>query len=132
GCGGGAGGGGRAGGGRIPAARARGGPAPGGGVVLSRGGSRSDSIAGARGGVTAGDPRRYCDVSNNLAVVVAAESPEPVLDRFAALPQIVTVLERGDQHAVGVTVDGVPVEVVVAPSEHLSSAHVRETGSEGD
>jgi DNA polymerase (family 10) len=99
--------------------------------VLSQAWSLSESIADALGGMTAGDPRRYCDVSNNLAVVVAAESPEPVLDRFALLPQIVTVLERGADHAVGVTVDGVPLEVVVAPRERLGTALVRATGSEG-
>ena len=37
-----------------------------------------------------------------------------VLERFAALPQIVAVIEQDARRAVGVTVDGVPVELVVA------------------
>jgi DNA polymerase (family X) len=116
---------------KILAALARERPAPRRGLVLSQAWSLSESIADALGGVTAGDPRRFCDVSDNLAVVVGAERAEHVLDRFAVLPQIVTVLERGAEHAVGVTVDGVPVEVVVAPRERLGTALVRATGSEG-
>ena len=37
----------------------------------------------------------------------------PVLARFAELPQIVAVIEQGERRAVGVTVDGVPVELTV-------------------
>ena len=36
------------------------------------------------------------------------------LERFAALPQIVAVIEQDERRAVGVTVEGVPVEVVAA------------------
>ena len=61
-----------------------------------------------------GDPRRWRDASERLVVVCAAERPDAVIDRFAGLPQIVAVLERGERRALGVTVDGVPVELVVA------------------
>ena len=37
-----------------------------------------------------------------------------MLARFAALPQIVAVVEQAERRAVGVTVEGVPVELVVA------------------
>ena len=37
-----------------------------------------------------------------------------VVARFASLPTIVTVLERSGRHAVGLTLDGVPVTLVVA------------------
>ena len=42
----------------------------------------------------------------------AAADPRPVLERFAALPQIVALLEAGERRAVGVTVEGVPIELV--------------------
>jgi DNA polymerase (family 10) len=116
---------------KVLAALARERPAPRRGLLLNEAWALSESIAEPLGGVTAGDPRRYCDVSNNLAVVVASESAERVLDRFALLPQIVTVLERGDDHAVGVTVDGVPVDLVVSTHERFGTALVRATGSEG-
>jgi DNA polymerase (family 10) len=51
------------------------------------------------------------------------------LERFAAMPQIVAEIERDDRRAVGVTVEGVPVELVVAEPERFGTALVRATGS---
>ena len=59
---------------------------------------------------------------------VAAARPEPVIERFAALPQIVAVLARGEREAIGLTVEGVPVELVVAVPERFGTALVRATG----
>ena len=54
----------------------------------------------------------------------ARATPAPLLARFAALPQIVAVMgERG------LTVEGVAVDLVVAPPERLGTALVRATGS---
>jgi DNA polymerase (family 10) len=115
---------------KILAALERDRPSPARGLVLNRAWALSESIAEALAGISAGDPRRYCDVSHNLAIVVKASHADPVLDRFARLPQIVTVLERDRERAVGVTVDGVPVEVVVAPERRFGTALIRATGSE--
>jgi DNA polymerase (family 10) len=52
-----------------------------------------------------------------------------VLARFAALPQIVAVIEREERRAMGVTVEGVPVELVAAEPERLGTALLRATGS---
>jgi len=87
------------------------------------------AIAEAVGGIPAGDPRRWRDASEHLAVVVPAERPEPVFERFAQLPQIVAVVERGARRALGVTVEGVPVELVVAEPSRLGTELVRATGS---
>ena len=62
-------------------------------------------------------------------MVVAAEEPEPVLQQFEALPQIVAVVERQPRRALGVTVEGVPVELVVAEPGELGTELVRATGS---
>jgi DNA polymerase (family 10) len=86
-------------------------------------------VAGALGGEAAGDVRRWRDSCEHLAVVCAAPDPGPVLERFAALAQIVAVVERAERRAVGVTVDGVPIELVVAEPERLGTALVRTTGS---
>jgi DNA polymerase (family 10) len=104
-------------------------PSPRRGLVLSQAWALSDAVAEQLGGVTAGDPRRYCDISHHLAVVVEAARAGAVLDRFERLPQIVSLLERQDRRAVGVTVEGVPIEVVVAPPAQLGTALVRATGS---
>jgi DNA polymerase (family X) len=99
------------------------------GLTLNVAWALSDSIAAALGGVTAGDPRRYRDLSYELAVVAASDRPAAVLDEFARLPQIVSVLERADAHAIGVTVEGVPIEIHVAPLARFGTALVRATGS---
>jgi DNA polymerase (family 10) len=52
-----------------------------------------------------------------------------VLERYVGLPQIVAVVERSERRAVGVTVEGVPVELVVAEPESFGTALVRATGS---
>jgi DNA polymerase (family 10) len=116
---------------KILAALERDRPAPRRGLLLNRAWALSQSIAEALGGVTAGDPRRFCDVSNHLAVVVEASRAEPVLDHFVRLPQIVTVLERDGEQAVGVTVEGVPVELTVALRRRFGTALIRATGSDG-
>lgn len=64
-----------------------------------------------------------------LAVVCRAGDPGPVLTRFAALPQIVAVVEQGARHAVGVTVEGVPIELIAAEPDRFGTALIRATGS---
>jgi DNA polymerase (family 10) len=89
----------------------------------------AEPIAVALGGEVAGDPRRYRDACERLAVVCAAADPAPLLDRFAGLPQIVAVVEDAERRALGVTVEGVPVELLVAEPERFGTALVRATGS---
>ena len=52
-----------------------------------------------------------------------------MLARFAALPQIVGLIERAERRAVGVTVEGVPVELLVAEPSAFGTALVRATGA---
>jgi len=99
------------------------------GMLIHRARRLLAEIAEPLGGTPAGDPRRYCDSSDRLAVVVAADDPGPVLDAFASLPAIVSVLERTERSAYGVTVEGVPVEVVVAEPGRFGTELVRATGS---
>ncbi|MBV8080398.1 MAG: hypothetical protein JO186_08495, partial [Actinobacteria bacterium] len=51
------------------------------------------------------------------------------IDRFAALPQIVMLIERDERRAVGVTVEGVPIELTAAEPGRFGTALVRATGS---
>jgi DNA polymerase (family 10) len=62
-------------------------------------------------------------------VVCAAADPGPVLARFAGLPQVVALVEQAERHAVGVTVEGVPVELVAAEPERFGTALLRATGA---
>ena len=99
------------------------------GLLLNRAWELVGGIAAAVGGEAAGDVRRWRDSCEQLAVVCATQEPATELDRFAALPQIVALIERGERRAVGVTVEGVPVELVAAEPERFGAALVRATGS---
>ncbi len=109
---------------RLIDALARGGQAPHRGLLLTRAQELVGGVAAALGGTPAGDVRRWRDDCERLAVVA------PDLARFAELPQIVAVIERGERRAVGVTVEGVPIEVVAAEPERFGTELVRATGSD--
>jgi DNA polymerase (family X) len=98
-------------------------------LLLHRSRPLVETIAEALGGEAAGDPRRWRDASERLAVVVGASDPAPVLERFEALPQIVAVVERGERRALGVTVEGVPVELAVPAPESFGTELLRATGA---
>jgi DNA polymerase (family 10) len=104
-------------------------PRPRQGLQLARARELLAALADALGGEPAGDARRWRDSCEQLAVVCAAGAAEPVLDRFAALPQIVALIERGARHARGLTIEGVPVELVVAEPRRRGAELIRATGS---
>jgi DNA polymerase (family X) len=105
-------------------------PRPRRGILLTRAWTLASEIAAAVDGVVAGDPRRFRDSCERFAIVAAASEPAPVLDRFEQLPQVVSVLERADRRALGVTVEGVPVELVAAEPGRFGTELVRATGSD--
>jgi DNA polymerase (family 10) len=104
-------------------------PQPPKGLTLNRARALLEEIATALGGEVAGDPRRWADASFDFAVVCSAADPRPVLDTFEALPSIVSVLERAERRAVGVTVEGVPVELVAAEPARFGTELLVATGA---
>jgi DNA polymerase (family 10) len=104
-------------------------PQPQKGLTLNRARALLEEIATALGGEVAGDPRRWADASFDFAVVCSAADPGPVLDTFGALPSIVSVLEREGRRAVGVTVEGVPVELVAAEPARFGTELLVATGA---
>jgi DNA polymerase (family X) len=115
---------------KILAALERPRPAPRRGLLLNRAWQVVGGIAEALGGEPAGDPRRFRDACERLAVVVPTPDPQAMIERFGALPEIVTIVERGERRALGVTVDGVPVELVAADAARFGTELVRATGSD--
>jgi len=95
------------------------------GLMLDRARVLCDAVAGPLGGIVAGDVRRWVDQPERLAVVVATENPDAVRAQFAALPDIVAMLGPDT----GVSLEGVPVELVVAAPQLLGTALVEATGS---
>jgi DNA polymerase (family 10) len=104
-------------------------PRPRHGLLLNRAWELVGGIAAALEGEPAGDVRRWRDSCELLAVVCSVQDPRAVLERFEGLPQIVAVVERGERGAVGVTVEGVPVELVAAAPASFGTALLRATGS---
>src|SRR5207248_1116712 len=99
------------------------------GLTLNRAWELVGGIAAALEGEPAGDVRRWRDSCERLAVVCAASDPAPLLARFAELSQIVALIDQDDRRAIGVTVEGVPVELVVAHPGRFGTELVRATGS---
>jgi len=99
------------------------------GMLLNRALALEAGLAEALGGAPAGDPRRMRDASERFAVVCATGRPDEVLDRFEALGQVVSIVQRESGRAVGVTVEGVPVEVIAAAPARFGTELVRATGS---
>jgi DNA polymerase (family 10) len=92
-------------------------------LLLDRARALVGAIAEALDGEPAGDSRRWRDACEQLAVVCAGD-PQDVLARFAALPQIVAVIGTR-----GLTVEGVAVDLVVAPPERFGTELLRATGA---
>ena len=96
-------------------------------LLLHRARALLETLAAAVGGEMAGDPRRFRDASERLAIV----SPDNrALEWLGELPQIVAVVERDQRRALGVTGEGVPVELFVAEPERFGTELLRATGSE--
>ena len=110
----------------VEALAREGDPRPRQGLRLNRAWELLSGLAAALGGEVAGDTRRWRDSCEHLAVVCS--SPD-ALERFAASPAVVALLERTEHGAVGLTVEGVPVELVVAAPEGAGTALLRATGS---
>ena len=104
-------------------------PRPRRGLLLNRAREQCGAVAAALSGEVSGDVRRWRDVCDHLAVVCAASDAKPVLARFGELPQVVALLDEGERRAVGVTVEGVPIELVAAEPGRFGTAFVRATGS---
>ncbi|HSE80505.1 MAG TPA: PHP domain-containing protein [Gaiellaceae bacterium] len=99
------------------------------GLLLNRARALVEEIAARLGGAVAGDPRRWADTCFDLAVVVPSARAAQVIDGFAALSSIVAIVERTERRAVGVTVEGVSVELLVPRPEALGTELLRATGT---
>jgi DNA polymerase (family 10) len=100
------------------------------GLTLNRALELTETVADRLDGIAAGDVRRARDLSYKLAVVVASDDAAGAIARFADLPEIVSIAEQDAARALGVTADGVPIELVVTPPGALGAALVRATGSD--
>ena len=98
-------------------------------LLLPRARELLERVGEAVGGTVAGDTRRCVDAPHHLAVVAPKDDPAGSLARFAAAAEIVAVVEHEGDRAVGVTPDGLPVELVLAQPAAAGNALLRATGS---
>jgi DNA polymerase (family 10) len=99
------------------------------GLQLNRARALVEGVARALGGEPAGEPRRWSDSSTDLSVVVASDDPGETIAAFESLAEVVALVEREPRRALGVTADGVPIELVVAEPGRFGTDLLRATGS---
>ena len=99
------------------------------GLLLPRARELVSAVAAALDGTPAGDVRRRRDVCERLSVVCASADPRSLLARFAELPAIVAVIDQSERRALGVTIEGLPLELVAADPQLFGTALVHATGS---
>src|SRR5581483_5327913 len=96
------------------------------GLLLNRARAPADAIARELDADVAGEVRRWRDVVYELALVSSAPD---ALERLERSPTVVAVVEREANRAVGVTVEGIPVELTTADAASFGTALLRATGS---
>ena len=96
------------------------------GLTLNRARALAGAIALELGADIAGEVRRWRDVVYELALVTTADD---AFERLERSPTVVAIVERAPGRAVGVTVEGIPVELVVAEPDAYGTALVEATGS---
>ncbi len=111
---------------KILAALAQDGPGSRQGIAITRGRALAEALAEAVGAEVAGEVRRGTELVHELCLLARERD---ALDRFAAHPAVVAVLERDERRALGVTVEGIPVELRVAAPAEFGSELLRATGS---
>lgn len=77
----------------------------------------------------AGSLRRMAETIGDIDLLAAGRDPGPVMDRFTTLPQVESVLAKGETKSSVVTVRGLQVDLRVVPPEVWGAALVYFTGS---
>jgi DNA polymerase (family 10) len=96
------------------------------GLLLGRARALLASLSAELGATVAGDVRRWSDQPRDLVLV---GTDWGALERFGELPEIVAVVDRDERSAVGVTVEGVAVRLLIAAEPEFGTELVRATGS---
>jgi DNA polymerase (family 10) len=97
------------------------------GLTRNRALALAEAIAAPLGAIAVGELRRGCELVHRLVLVSEGAG---ALERFFGHPAVVSVLERGESRGVGVTVEGIPVELVVAGPDSFGTELLRSTGSD--
>ena len=95
-------------------------------LLINRASALAHAIGTEIDAEVAGELRRRRETVSELCLV--SRTPDAI-ERLAASPTIVALVEREPSRAVGVTVEGIPVEVVVAQPDRFGTELLRATGA---
>jgi DNA polymerase (family 10) len=95
-------------------------------LLINRARALALTLAAELDAEIAGEVRRWRETVSGLTLV--SRAPDAIA-RLEASPTVVAVVEREPLRAVGVTVEGIPVEVVVAPATRFGTELLRATGA---
>ena len=95
-------------------------------LLLSRARALAEAVASELHAEIAGEVRRRRETVHEIALVSSAPDARARLEASRA---VVAIVDRHADRVVGVTVEGVPVELVVASPERFGTELVRATGS---
>src|SRR3954470_23538864 len=95
-------------------------------LLINRARALAQAIAAEIDAEVAGEVRRWRETVSGLSLV--SRSPEAIA-QLEASPTVVALVEREASRAVGVTVEGIQVEVVVAPEGRFGTELLRATGT---
>lgn len=87
------------------------------------------NLPGVETVVMAGSYRRGQETVGDLDLVAAAEQPEPVVQAFAAYPEVARVVASGPTRGTVILRSGIQVDIRVVPTDSFGAALVYFTGS---
>ncbi|MFA5889416.1 MAG: DNA polymerase/3'-5' exonuclease PolX [Actinomycetota bacterium] len=88
-----------------------------------------ENLPGVKSIVPAGSVRRMRDTIGDLDVLVASENSEHVMGAFLEMPDVVSVVARGDTKSSVVTRRGMQIDLRVVPANAWGAALIYFTGS---
>ena len=89
----------------------------------------AEPFAAYLGATVAGSYRRMRETVGDLDFLVASASPNEVVERFAAYPEVTQVTARGTTRAAAILASGIPCDLRVVPPESFGAALHYFTGS---
>ena len=86
-------------------------------------------VEGAQKGAVAGSLRRWKETIGDLDLLIASDTPEPIMDAFATLPEVARVVGKGPTKTTVELHNGHQVDLRVLPPERYGTLLVYFTGS---
>jgi len=90
---------------------------------------RLNSLPGVKKVVVAGSVRRWKETIGDVDILIISENPEPVMDYFVSMPEVIRVYAHGKTKSMIRLKNGLDVDLRVVPPESFGAALNYFTGS---